>query len=256
MEGKRARSVGLTVVVWFAMVFLAIVGICTSAESVAHGVWALATSGELIPLEVGVLVIFGAAGMLILASVVLAIVIERLFRYERPTLLHRKLLKLVERSLPVFFLLFLGFAAIEELLFRVIGLGLLPTLFPGALRALFWVQAIVFALIHLGNFKKNRRNPLMVLPQLLGGLLFGYIFLAAGLFAATLVHAVSNMLVLLLFRAGALSGRISLAEEDIPDEVREHDLCESACRHLPNIPPWEIGYDAPDLLEPPDWQGA
>ncbi len=61
-----------------------------------------------------------------------------------------------------------------------------------------WAQALLFGLIHLGNFAAPA-SPLglaVVLPQVLGGLLLAYIRTRAGLAAAIAYHAAYNGLVL------------------------------------------------------------
>lgn len=60
----------------------------------------------------------------------------------------------------------------------------------------FWSYAAAFALIHVGNFdyspKAAMLMPLVVLPQLFGGLVFGYMRIRHGLAHAMLLHAAYN----------------------------------------------------------------
>lgn len=67
-----------------------------------------------------------------------------------------------------------------------------------------WAQALLFGLIHLGNYA-TLASPLglvVVLPQVLGGLLLAYIRTRAGLAAAIAYHAGYNALVLAAAAAG------------------------------------------------------
>jgi membrane protease YdiL (CAAX protease family) len=78
---------------------------------------------------------------------------------------------------------------------------------PGAFIRHFgvivWAQALLFGLIHLGNFAAitSPLGVLVVLPQVTGGLLLAYIRTRAGLAAAIAYHAGYNGLVLVAIAA-------------------------------------------------------
>jgi hypothetical protein len=88
----------------------------------------------------------------------------------------------------------------EEVVFRGIFVGLMPMI-PGlhgswAFYALLLVGNVLFALIHLSNFKKDQdKNPLRTLPQFVAGFFFGFAYAKGGLQAAILTHFVSNAMV-------------------------------------------------------------
>ncbi|MGB7409049.1 MAG: CPBP family glutamic-type intramembrane protease, partial [Pontixanthobacter sp.] len=59
---------------------------------------------------------------------------------------------------------------------------------------IFWATAAVFALVHLINFEQASLIVLLplVLPQFVAGLMFGYVRVHYGLWAAMLLHALHN----------------------------------------------------------------
>ena len=67
-----------------------------------------------------------------------------------------------------------------------------------------WAQALLFGLIHLGNYAApaSPLGVLVVMPQVLGGLLLAYIRTRAGLAAAMGYHAGYNAVVLAAAAAG------------------------------------------------------
>ncbi|MFM7349833.1 MAG: type II CAAX prenyl endopeptidase Rce1 family protein, partial [Erythrobacter sp.] len=80
-----------------------------------------------------------------------------------------------------------------------------PPAFIRHFGAIVWAQALLFGLIHLGNYAAPA-SPLglaVVLPQVLGGLLLAYIRTRAGVAAGMAYHAGYNALVL----AGAAGWR-------------------------------------------------
>jgi membrane protease YdiL (CAAX protease family) len=79
-----------------------------------------------------------------------------------------------------------------------------PPAFIRHFAVIVWAQALLFGLVHLGNYA-DLTSPLglaVVLPQVLGGLLLAYIRTRAGLAAGMAYHAGYNTLVL----AAAASG--------------------------------------------------
>lgn len=66
-----------------------------------------------------------------------------------------------------------------------------------------WGQAALFGLIHLGNYEPltSPWGLVVVLPQVLGGILLGYIRTRAGLVAAIAYHAAFNAVWLLVAQA-------------------------------------------------------
>lgn len=73
-----------------------------------------------------------------------------------------------------------------------------PPAFIRHFGGIVWAQALLFGLIHLGNYA-TPASPLgvaVVLPQVLGGLLLAYIRTRAGLAAAMAYHAGYNGLIL------------------------------------------------------------
>ena len=71
------------------------------------------------------------------------------------------------------------------------GKSITETVFP----FLFWGSAIVFGLIHLGNFDIGSVNPIfaiMILPQFIVGLMLSYIRMRFGLLYAIGFHAAYN----------------------------------------------------------------
>lgn len=71
---------------------------------------------------------------------------------------------------------------------------------------LFWVQAALFALVHLTNYKEGHVLLVlpMVLPQLAGGIIYGYARVRYGMWACFALHVLHNTTLLsLLLIAGA-----------------------------------------------------
>lgn len=86
---------------------------------------------------------------------------------------------------------------VEELFTRWLFLGAIPWLFglngPVSFYILFILGNVGWSLIHLFNYKeKEDRNPLRVLPQLVAGVFFTYIYMKYGLMASVLAHFASN----------------------------------------------------------------
>jgi hypothetical protein len=66
--------------------------------------------------------------------------------------------------------------------------------FSAIFPLLFWIATLSFALVHLANFDKGSLAVLLplVLPQLVLGMLVGYLRVRIGLWAAILLHAAHN----------------------------------------------------------------
>lgn len=100
---------------------------------------------------------------------------------------------------------------VEEVAFRSWLSGLVhhpPRWFHTAFPAIFWLQALGFAGMHLWNYDEAT-SPLMmvmVLPQLIGGLSFGYARLRFGWWAAVLIHSAHNTSVIMIAMIGAWLG--------------------------------------------------
>ena len=74
------------------------------------------------------------------------------------------------------------------------------------LKQNFWIvyylSAISFGLLHIGNIKMTRDSPLsfvLVLPQIYGGLILGYLRLKFGIAESILVHMLNNTIATILF---------------------------------------------------------
>lgn len=63
-------------------------------------------------------------------------------------------------------------------------------------RFIFYLSAIIFALVHLSNFNEIPSHtfllPLIVLPQFIGGLMMGYLRVRYNFFLGFLMHAIFN----------------------------------------------------------------
>jgi hypothetical protein len=131
-----------------------------------------------------------------LAIVVLVVIFRRLPRVE--FIKFKNLL-----TLPPWWLLFwvLGIVAAEEIVFRWFPLVIIASLLHGGIAfwGVFYASAGLFALVHILNQKPEARNRniFFALPQFLGGIVLGYIFLSFGFGAALFVHFVFDLILLL-----------------------------------------------------------
>lgn len=95
--------------------------------------------------------------------------------------------------LLVFFLAVVVAPFFEELFFRG-GLSLFKN--NPNFKWIFYTSAVLFALVHITNFESSTTvyllTPLLVLPQLILGLLLGYIRVRLGLHWSMLLHACYN----------------------------------------------------------------
>ncbi|MEW4449019.1 CPBP family intramembrane glutamic endopeptidase [Qipengyuania sp. JC766] len=68
---------------------------------------------------------------------------------------------------------------------------------PRVFKALFWTSTLAFALVHLTNYSEGSLLALLpfVLPQFIGGTIFGYVRVHYGLWASVIVHALHNSVV-------------------------------------------------------------
>ncbi len=89
---------------------------------------------------------------------------------------------------------------IEELLFRG-PLVLFKN--PKVFKVAFYVLAIIFGYVHLFNYQIDTQiiifSPILVAPQMVLGLIFGYIRVRLGLIWAILMHSVYNGFLVSLF---------------------------------------------------------
>lgn len=71
---------------------------------------------------------------------------------------------------------------------------------PGLFTCLFWASTLAFALVHMVNYEQGAALALvpLVLPQFIGGAVFGYVRVHYGLWASILAHALHNGAVLAL----------------------------------------------------------
>lgn len=65
-------------------------------------------------------------------------------------------------------------------------------------KLIFYLSVLSFGLIHVTNFEINPATfivaPMLTLPQIAGGFMFGYIRLKYGIFYAVLLHAANNFM--------------------------------------------------------------
>ncbi len=70
---------------------------------------------------------------------------------------------------------------------------------------LFYLSALVFALVHLSNFQIGPERwviaPLFVLPQFILGLYLGYVRIRNNIFYSIYIHALNNLIPIILFLA-------------------------------------------------------
>lgn len=75
----------------------------------------------------------------------------------------------------------------------------------------FYLSTLVFGLIHLTNYTDAGPwwyGPILVLPQLIGGLTFGYLRIRCGFWYAVLAHTLTNLIYTLGDGVNALFGEI------------------------------------------------
>ncbi|WGD34626.1 CPBP family intramembrane metalloprotease [Olleya sp. YS] len=117
--------------------------------------------------------------------------------------------KLMEEESPVYILLTAVILApiIEEFIFR----GPLTLFSKKYFKLGFYVLAIVFGYVHLFNFEITTKilvlSPLFVAPQIIIGLVFGYVRVRLGLVYSILLHGCYNgvlMIPAVLFMEQAL----------------------------------------------------
>jgi hypothetical protein len=92
---------------------------------------------------------------------------------------------------------FLG-VVIEELLTRGLFLGVFTKFFSGPVGfyAMFILGNTLWALVHVFNFTdKKERSPLLVIPQVIGGIAYTYLFVRYGLWASILGHFLFNAII-------------------------------------------------------------
>lgn len=116
---------------------------------------------------------------------------------------------LIQTRLPVLGYVLLGIAAMLTVLmltFKEATAAVLDRIYGQHYSWVFYGASILFALLHLINFKPDLQillmAPLLVLPQFLLGLLLGYLRVQLGLVWAIALHGVYNGLILLLAFGG------------------------------------------------------
>ncbi len=89
---------------------------------------------------------------------------------------------------------------IEETIFRA---PLILFKNPRALKIAFYSLAILFGYVHLFNYQVDTRillfSPILVAPQMILGLIFGFVRIRLGFFWAVAMHAVYNGILVSLF---------------------------------------------------------
>ncbi len=87
----------------------------------------------------------------------------------------------------------------EEVIARLIPLGLLTKVFPGptAFYVLFFLGNFFWAILHFFNYEdKSDRSILRVLPQFVAGLLDGYLFVRYGFWITLMAHLFYDVILL------------------------------------------------------------
>ena len=111
----------------------------------------------------------------------------------------------------IFRRLFLG-VFLEETGFRWFAIGLLTgfsffTLGHWWFYTLLIVSNVVFALVHLSNYKEMQdRNPARTIPQFIGGLMFSFVFVKFGFVASVLAHFASNAVIFSYYKLQRTNG--------------------------------------------------
>lgn len=107
--------------------------------------------------------------------------------------------KLFEESNPLYIIFTAVILApvIEELIFR----GPLTLFSKKYFKIGFYSLALIFGYVHLFNFEITTKillfSPLLVLPQIVLGLVFGYIRVRFGLIYSILLHAMYNGVIII-----------------------------------------------------------
>lgn len=121
-------------------------------------------------------------------------------RFVGPGKLSKATLDLFLKTSPLMlFLILFIMSGLEELVFRV-GLIGLPVHFFGGLTFWFLFSTISFALVHISNFKGSNNRLSRVIPHLIIGSIFAYVFLTYGFLAAWGIHFFYNLFLVLLVK--------------------------------------------------------
>jgi len=115
---------------------------------------------------------------------------------RKPTPFFEKWKRLLNLPLLPLFYNLLGGVAAEEIVFRWFPLAIL---FPrwdtnSALWIVIIVSSLIFGLLHVFNQKPGERKLIFILPQIMSGVIFSYIFLSYGLGGAIAVHLIFDAL--------------------------------------------------------------
>ncbi len=208
-ENKDTQTIaGLVIIVWMLAltVFLLWAWVFAGAGSWIIDVWQGTIGGSTVTDEgfghkkiIPLLGFVGAELLVTLGTLPLILLIVGKSGFIHPV--FRKLL--AEPWLRFKFAL-LGMVLREEVVFRWFPLAVLIVILPAAqvtLTILIVVSSIVFALVHLTNHEPERRHPIVVLPQLIGGFFLAYAFLRWGFAGAVFAHYSFNFLILVGIKA-------------------------------------------------------
>ncbi|WP_439881159.1 CPBP family glutamic-type intramembrane protease [Pontibacter sp. MBLB2868] len=97
-------------------------------------------------------------------------------------------------------------------------------------KVIFYVVALLFGFVHLTNFEYSTTllllSPLLVAPQLVGGLLFGYIRVRQGFFWGYALHAGHNafFFTIALLAMNGVEEKINISNDKYALKVEEHML--------------------------------
>jgi len=98
-------------------------------------------------------------------------------------------------------LFLLGFGVVSSL--KYLGTKHMEIYVSEHFRFFFYVSALLFGLLHATNFNGSfflilALSPILVGPQIIGGLILGYVRMKHGLVYSILFHAAGNILTLYL----------------------------------------------------------
>ncbi len=117
---------------------------------------------------------------------------------KKPKMFLERWKKLLDLPLLLLFYRLLGGVAAEEIVFRWFPLAVLFPLW--GTNSILWVVIIVssltFGLPHVFNQEPKNRKIIFVLPQIMGGVILSYIFLAFGLGEAIAIHLLFDVILL------------------------------------------------------------
>lgn len=91
---------------------------------------------------------------------------------------------------------------VEEIFFRWVPLGVLYPLWgtDTALWTLIIGSSLLFGFLHINNQEPGQKNFLFTLPQIMGGFVLSYLFLAFGFEAAVVTHFLFNLIIFVFIK--------------------------------------------------------